>query len=208
MVSLPQNPNKKMSILSHSNSNGLKRGADSINGASSPAAGGPVKRVRIVDPAGTTAMDVHLTEMMVKKLVNSAIEEQTAGIASQRYDELRKKFSISPKDDMAASTKELRQLISALTYVVSQLNQPCSSLVYDIVNTKWAGRDDQFFRTYLSFLLHVVSAHSNYVFMVTKMLVKHLALRMRSHLSIAFVSCASAVSLFFSRLSQINIIFC
>lgn len=46
----------------------------------------------------------------------------------------------------------------------------------DIVETTWAGRDNLFFKAYLRLLGNLVSAHSNYIPLVTKMLVHHLSL--------------------------------
>jgi len=59
---------------------------------------------------------------------------------------------------------------------VSRLDKGCTQLVVDIIKTTWAGRDNLFFKTYLRFLGNLVSAHSNYIPLVTKMLVHHLAL--------------------------------
>ncbi|KAI5780709.1 RNA polymerase I-specific transcription initiation factor RRN3 [Peziza echinospora] len=124
----------------------------------------------------TTVGDAQLASKMFKKFVNTALDERAAG-NTRPYQELRRKFIAHPAEDDAPSSLELRQTMSALTHSVSRLGKGCLLLVSDIVNTTWAGRDNLFFKAYLRLLGNLVSAHSNYMPMVTKMLVKHLALR-------------------------------
>ena len=98
--------------------------------------------------------------------------------SKRAYHELRRKFVATPSEDDAPSSLELRQTIIALTHTVSRLDKGRTQLVVDIINTTWAGRDNLFFKAYLRLLGNLVSAHSNYIPLVTKMLVRFLALSM------------------------------
>jgi RNA polymerase I-specific transcription initiation factor RRN3 len=64
--------------------------------------------------------------------------------------------------------------LSALTNVVSRLDQNCATLVQDIIAATWVGRDTLFVSAYVRFLGNLVSAHANYMGVVTKMLVRNL----------------------------------
>ncbi|KAL7269125.1 DNA independent RNA polymerase I transcription factor [Rhizina undulata] len=107
------------------------------------------------------------------KFVGNALDEKAAG-NSTRYEELRRKFSTDPTDEAAPSSSELKRTIVALTQVVSRLNSSSAPLVKDIVGCQWAGRDNLFVGAYVRLLGNLVSAHANYMGIVTKMLVGHL----------------------------------
>jgi RNA polymerase I-specific transcription initiation factor RRN3 len=66
--------------------------------------------------------------------------------------------------------------LSALTHIVSRLDHDCSALVKDIIDARWVGRDTMFVSAYVRFLGNLVSAHANYMDVVTRMLVKSLSL--------------------------------
>lgn len=95
-----------------------------------------------------------------------------------RYEELRKKFQGDPEDPDSdgPSSRELQQTLTALTNVVSKLGQSCSSLIHDVVQTTWLGRDAYFVNVYVKFLGTLVSAHANHIGVVIKMLVKNFSL--------------------------------
>ncbi|KAI5778521.1 RNA polymerase I-specific transcription initiation factor RRN3 [Geopyxis carbonaria] len=119
------------------------------------------------------------TSVLFKKFVENALDEKAAG-KNIHYEELRRKFQINPaEEDLAGreipSSNELQMTLTALTNVVSRLDNTCSTLVKDIVNARWVGRDDMFVNTYVRFLGNLVSAQSNYMGIVSKMLVSNLS---------------------------------
>lgn len=61
--------------------------------------------------------------------------------------------------------------LSALTQTVSRLNGSCSTLVRAIIECPWVARNSLFVGTYVRFLGNLVSAHPNYMGIVTEMLV-------------------------------------
>lgn len=61
--------------------------------------------------------------------------------------------------------------LSALTQTVSRLNGSCLTLVEAIIECQWVARNGLFVGTYVRFLRNLVSAHSNYMGIVTEMLV-------------------------------------
>ncbi|KAF8477454.1 RNA polymerase I-specific transcription initiation factor RRN3-domain-containing protein [Kalaharituber pfeilii] len=153
-------------------SGSLKRGPPINN---SPAAEIPLKRPKLGDGYSRPASDSQLASTVFKKFVNSALDEKTSG-NNRTYLELRRKFMADPFETDAPSSLELRQTISALTHTVSRLDKSYTQLVLDIINTAWAGRDNLFFKAYMRLIGNLVSAHSTYIPLVTKMLVHHLAL--------------------------------
>jgi RNA polymerase I-specific transcription initiation factor RRN3 len=96
------------------------------------------------------------------------------------YEELRHKFQADPADvdegSKPPSSQELQMTLSALTNVVSRLDNSCAALVKDIIACSWVGRDGMFVSAYVRFLGNLVSAHANYMGAVTKMLVGDLGL--------------------------------
>lgn len=65
--------------------------------------------------------------------------------------------------------------LKALSNVVSRLDNSCATLVKDIVATSWVGRDGLFVSAFVRLLGNLVSAHANYMGLVTKMLVRNLS---------------------------------
>jgi len=78
-------------------------------------------------------------------------------------------------DPEPPSSQELQMTLSALTNVVSRLDNGCATLVKDIVAASWVGRDGLFVSAYVRLLGNLVSAHANYMGLVTKMLVRNLS---------------------------------
>jgi len=78
-------------------------------------------------------------------------------------------------DSKPPSSQEMRMTLSALANVVSRLDNSCTTLVKDIVATSWVGRDGLFVSAYVRLLGNLVSAHANYMGLVTKMLVRNLS---------------------------------
>ncbi|KAA8906289.1 RNA polymerase I-specific transcription initiation factor RRN3 [Sphaerosporella brunnea] len=113
---------------------------------------------------------------MFKKFVVNALDERAIGKAV-RYEELRHKFQANPAnvdgENKPPSSPEMQMTLSALTNVVSRLDQNCASLVQDIIAATWVGRDTLFVSAYVRFLGNLVSAHANYMGVVTKMLVRN-----------------------------------
>lgn len=97
---------------------------------------------------------------------------------SANYQVLRLKFSADPSEEDAPSSQELQMTITALSQKVSQLNGSCSTLVQDIVECQWVARSSVFVSAYVRFLGNLVSAHSSYMGMVTRMLVGFFGYRM------------------------------
>ena len=64
--------------------------------------------------------------------------------------------------------------LSALMNVVSRLDNSCATLVKDVISASWVGRDGMFVSAFVRFLGNLVSAHANYMGVVTKMLVRNL----------------------------------
>ncbi|KAF3919543.1 hypothetical protein ABW20_dc0102025 [Dactylellina cionopaga] len=96
------------------------------------------------------------------------------GGKSPLFEELRKKFTTRPSDPTAPETAELSQTIQCLMSVVSQLDRHCTLLVGDVIYTNWAGRSQNFYKTYMAFILQLISAHPQHTPKVVQMLVKHL----------------------------------
>lgn len=67
--------------------------------------------------------------------------------------------------------------LSALTQTVSRLDGSCSALVKDIIQCQWVARNSLFVGTYVRFLGNLVSAHSTYMGIVTRMLVGYFGYR-------------------------------
>lgn len=113
---------------------------------------------------------------LFKKFVETAIDERAAGKPAH-YEDLRRKFQADPAEENPdrpiPSSGELQMTLAALSNVVSRLNQGCAKLVEDVIATTWVGRDDGFVGVYVRFLGNLVSAHANYMGVVTEMLVRN-----------------------------------
>lgn len=115
--------------------------------------------------------EVHSASTIFRKFVTNALDEHATG-NSTNYEVLRAKFSANPSEEGAPSSHELQMTIVALSQRVSQLNGPCSSLVKDIVACQWVARSSVFVSAYIRFLGNLVSAHSSYMGIATRMLVE------------------------------------
>ncbi|KAF3938585.1 hypothetical protein ABW19_dt0210204 [Dactylella cylindrospora] len=150
-------------------SKGVKRESSTLDDDVSMASADgirPAKKVRFSDQ--------DIGQELRKKIVFTALEEQNRTGKAPQFDELRKKFTARPSDLAAPTSDELAQIISCLTLVVSQLDRSCASLVGDIIQMNWAGRDESFQKIYLTFLLHLISAHPRHVAKIVQMMVRHL----------------------------------
>ncbi|RVD82853.1 uncharacterized protein DFL_007265 [Arthrobotrys flagrans] len=128
----------------------------------------PAKKVRFTDE--------DFSEDLRRKIILTALEDQNKNGKSQRFEELRKKFTARLSDPSAPDATELSQTIQCLMRVISQLDGNCAPLIGDIIHTNWAGRPQSFYRKYMAFLLQIISAHPQHTAKVVQMLVKHLAL--------------------------------
>ncbi|KAK6342699.1 hypothetical protein TWF718_008091 [Orbilia javanica] len=149
----------------------LKREASTFEDSDASAASvenRPAKKVRFTDE--------DLSEDLRRKIILTALEDQTKNGKSQHFEELRKKFTARLSDPSAPDATELSQTIQCLMRVISQLDKSCAPLIGDIIHTNWAGRPQSFYRKYMAFLLQIISAHPQHTAKVVQMLVKHLAL--------------------------------
>ncbi|EWC45222.1 hypothetical protein DRE_05949 [Drechslerella stenobrocha 248] len=149
---------------------GVKRGASILDDDSSMASvdsDRPPKKVRF--------MDENLGNALRSKVISAALQEQNeTGGKSLRFEELRRKLTTRMSDPTALDSAELDQILQHLMPVISQLDRHCSPLVGDIIHMNWAGRPVAFQRTYMAFLLHILSAHPRHIPKAVQMLVRHL----------------------------------
>ncbi|KAH8149995.1 uncharacterized protein LAJ45_06148 [Morchella importuna] len=172
MVSMPET--KRREALSDNDNNGLagihvkgeKRSFSDQENAS-PLKGHTDKKTRTTK---SSTPEVHSASTIFRKFVTNALNEHAMG-NSANYQVLRLKFSADPSEEDAPSSQELQMTITALSQKVSQLNGSCSTLVQDIVECQWVARSSVFVSAYVRFLGNLVSAHSSYMGMVTRMLV-------------------------------------
>ncbi|KAJ6262699.1 hypothetical protein Dda_1255 [Drechslerella dactyloides] len=127
----------------------------------------PPKKVRFADE--------NLGHALRGKIISSALEDQNkTGGKSPLFDDLRRKFTVRASDPTAPDASELDQTLQHLTLVLSQLDRHCAPLIGDIIHMNWAGRPSSFQRTYMAFLLHILSAYPRHIPKAVQMLVRHL----------------------------------
>ncbi|KAL0637184.1 DNA independent RNA polymerase I transcription factor [Maublancomyces gigas] len=136
----------------------------------SPELESPVNKKAKITNGKTISPKTHSTNLIFRKFVNNALTEKAAGNAIN-FNVLRKKFTTHPSEESAPSSHELQMTLSALTQNVSRLNGSCSTLVLAIIKCQWVARSGLFVGAYVRFLGNLVSAHPNYMGIVTEMLV-------------------------------------
>ncbi|OLL21843.1 RNA polymerase I-specific transcription initiation factor rrn3 [Neolecta irregularis DAH-3] len=119
-----------------------------------------------------SSTDPDLTSNMFKIFVEDALHEKMKGNTGPIAD-LHALFTGSVDNMDAAATARLRQVLMALTNVVSQLDESYKQLVTSILKTSWLGRDALFVKAYVCFLGHLVSAHTSYVPTMFRMLIQY-----------------------------------
>lgn len=155
----------------------------------------PVLKKAKITNEKTNALKTHSTNLIFRKFVNNALNEKSAVGAlypftlakriahdglqgnTTNFEVLRRKFTTDPSDESAPSSHELQMTLSALTQTVSHLNELCSTLVRAIIECQWVARNSLFVGMYVRFLGNLVSAHPNYMGIVTEMLVGYFGYR-------------------------------
>lgn len=83
---------------------------------------------------------------------------------SEDFDELVRQFSSKGlSNDTPAPVSQLRLWISALSHVVSRLERTHSALPHAIITMPWTTMDNQFAKSYTSFIGMLVSARPEYL---------------------------------------------
>ena len=94
---------------------------------------------------------------------------------SEDFDELVRQFNFKgPPNDAPASGPQLRLWISALSHVVSRLERTHSALPEAIITMPWTTMDNQFVKSYTSFIGMLVSARPEYLSLVLEKIVQGL----------------------------------
>lgn len=103
---------------------------------------------------------------MYLAFINNALQQKSRGI-SEAFDELVDQFN--PKQnspDTATSCSQLRLWIIALSHVVSRLERVHAALVDAILSMSWTTTDNNFVKSYTSFVGMLVSAKPEYLTLV------------------------------------------
>lgn len=122
-----------------------------------------------------SSSEAQIAGSLVRRFVSGALDEKHKG-NNVRYEELKRKFNISPSDPEAPSSTELRHTLVALSQVAWRLDQSCVGLVSSVVAMSWVGRDAAFVKEFTKFLGTLVSAYSTYMDLVIDMLIENLTL--------------------------------
>ncbi|GJE84320.1 RNA polymerase I-specific transcription initiation factor RRN3 [Phanerochaete sordida] len=103
---------------------------------------------------------------MYLAFINNALQQKAKGI-SEAFDELVDQFN--PKQanaDSATTSAQLRLWILALSHVVSRLERVHSALVEAVISMQWTTMDNNFVKSYTSFVGMLVSAKPEYLTLV------------------------------------------
>jgi len=129
---------------------------------------------QLFDPAASDT----LRQGMYLTFINTAFAERANG-KFERYDQLLGQFdplvsshSTTDPSPPDVSIERVQGWLSALTYMISQLDRSHSHLVEKVVSLPWTILDDQFVSVFSRFVNGLVSARSEWVQIVLENLVQ------------------------------------
>lgn len=117
---------------------------------------------------------------LIHEEVHRALEQHALGDNSG-YNEVKNVYVAKSKVEDEPSSTTLRNYTQALLANVSSLNKSCSGLVHAILESRWLGRQDDYFTLYVRFLANLVSAQGVFLADVLRMLVGNLAAGLSYH---------------------------
>jgi RNA polymerase I-specific transcription initiation factor RRN3 len=107
---------------------------------------------------------------LVGEEVRRAIEKHAAG-EKAAYDGLKALFKDVPTSSSAPLSRLLQKYVIALSNHTPQLDHDCKGLVHAVLDCSWIARNEDFVRSYRSFLRSLLSVQTGYMSTVLQMLV-------------------------------------
>ena len=151
----------------------LIRKRDQTDDGSSPI---PTKRGRVTFDHNVKVQDLYDWERapeVILEGVRHAIRRHALG-DNAAYDELKAVFDAKGLEATDNSPATMRSYISALLSNVSSLNKTCSDLIHSVLNSEWLGREDDYVKIFVRIVVNIVSAQTNFLADVLRMLVENL----------------------------------